>query len=523
MKITKAAGIQCIILVFILAAEIVFAGRYRVACHMEQAADTGLQEDAQGNAGSGLSEEDVVFGLPGGAGSSDSGLQDRGEDGDSCLSDEDGNNVPGSENEELEYVSDLGAPTGIVEPAKIVWEEVPAELTETEFTFGDIQVLVSEKNARWEYQEREDGAVSVCLSSKEKTFDKLALTHYRAEWDSKWELILAAEKYFGDDGDQIGWFSLKDSPDAERYFGVWGGAEYGKSFHMLVFDEELYLLEETGTVSFSFAELSENRRLRSDAIGGRIVAKFNESEIYIRDFGEKEAICLVKEKNQEDGREKIAVYRDRNFERPAEVFVGVLEGDLDICEDINFDGCPDLKRRDRDEENRIDYLIWNREDKKFVEAVMPSHENFEMEEAIFCDDFETIWCGSDDNYEERNAVERLYRWNGAVLEEIRSISSKRGAGKVSVILTNERSGKCIASEIFPEEGWQNNPGVRKLYDQFYEGYAPKELYHVRHSARERRNIYRRALSKLLLRRLRSTERWNFCGPVRRGGSLRRQR
>ncbi len=49
MKVTKAAGIQCVMLVFILAAEIVFAGRYRAAYDTEQIADTDLQEDAQGN------------------------------------------------------------------------------------------------------------------------------------------------------------------------------------------------------------------------------------------------------------------------------------------------------------------------------------------------------------------------------------------------------------------------------------------------------------------------------------------
>lgn len=488
MKTTKSAGVQCAVLVFLLAAEIVFAGRYRADYSMEQAADADLQ---------------------GGGGECKDTGQPFGDE----------SSVSGSVDEEIEYVSKLGAPEGIVGPAKIVWEEVPAELTKTELTFGNMQVLVSEKNTRWEYQEREDGAVSVCLSSTEKPDEKLYLTHYRAEWNSKWELVLAAKKYFGDDGDRIGWFSLKDSPDAERYFGVWGGAEDGKSFHMLVFDEELYLLEETEAKSFRFAELSENRKLRSDKIGGRIVANFSESEIYIKDFGEKEAVCLVKEKNQEDGREKIAVYRDGNFERPVEVFVGIFEGDLDICEDINFDGCPDLKRRDRDEEKKNDYLIWDRENKKYAEAVIPSHENFEMEEAIFCDDFKTVWNSSGDSYGEQSAVEKLYRWNGIILEEIRSISSQREAGKVSVILTDERSGECIASGIFPEKDWQNNPGVRKLYDQFYEGYAPKELYHVRHGAPGEEEYIPESLVEALARAFEENREMEFLWSCETGREL----
>lgn len=73
MKVTKAAGIQCVILVFILAVEIVFAGRYRAAYDTEQIADTDLQEDAQGNMEGSLSEEDAVSTLSGEAGSSDIG------------------------------------------------------------------------------------------------------------------------------------------------------------------------------------------------------------------------------------------------------------------------------------------------------------------------------------------------------------------------------------------------------------------------------------------------------------------
>lgn len=522
MRITKAAGIQCIILVFILAAEIVFAGRYHVACSMKQTAGIDQRESAERTAGS-----------------NEPGLQGRGECRDTGLSFGDESGVSGPQDaedeygdtgqpfgnesgvfdltgEETEYVSDLGAPKGIVEPAKIVWEEVPVEHTKLEFTFGDIQVIISEQNTQWEYQEREDGAVSVCLSSKEKLFEKLFLTHYRTEWDCKWELILAAKEYFGSDGDSIGWFSFRDSPDAERYFGVWGVTEEGKSFHMLVFDEELYLLEEKTARSFRFTELSNGRRIRSDVIGGRIVADFSKNKIYIRNFGEKEAVYLLREGKQEDGQEKIAVYQDGNFERPAQV----LQGNLDICKDINFDGCPDLKRRGRDEEKKNDYLIWNRTDGKFVEAVMPSDERFKIEEAIFCDDFETIWSGnSDDEYEEQDAVEKLYQWNGAVLEEIRSISSQRGAGTVSVILTDKRSGECIASEIFPEEGWQNNPGVRKLYDQFYEGYAPKELYHVRHGVPGKEKYIPESLVEALTRAFEENREMEFLFSCETGREL----
>ena len=76
------------------------------------------------------------------------------------------------------------------------------------------------------------------------------------------------------------WFSVTDSEE----IGVYGRTEHGKSFYMLVLDEELYLLEENTARSFSFTELSNGRKIRSDVIGGRIVAEFSKNKNLYQEF-----------------------------------------------------------------------------------------------------------------------------------------------------------------------------------------------------------------------------------------------
>lgn len=456
MKVTKAAGIQCVILVLILAAEIVFAGRYCAAYPVEQAADADIQGGAEGNAKNGLSEENAVSGLPDGNGSS----------------------IPGLPDKETEYVSELGAPEGIVEPAKIVWEEVPAELTETEFIFGGMHVSVPEEST-WEYRERKDKALSVCLSTEENFLKKLCFTHYRIEWENRWELILAAMENFGEDGIEVRWFTFRGDTEGERNFGVWSRTESGIIFYMLVFDEQLYLLEEGEPGSFDFEELCSRGMLREDESGGSISVNLWKQYDYIIRSGKKDSLYLLKEEHSGDDQEKTVVYQGGNFERP----VQELSGDVYIEGDINFDGYSDVSVYDYEKKER-DHLLWSASEKQFVKAVMPPDRYWDKR---INDAYETIWTHDDtctyaDGSKAIETIERLYQWEGVELKEVRSITCEIGVEEITVTLTEAESGTCIASGTFPEKDWQSNPEVRELYGQFYEGYAPEEFYHICHTA-----------------------------------------
>lgn len=436
-KIGKTAAAQCAVLAAALIMEAVFAGRLDTGeCISEQ--NTGEQMQKEENRESASEEKSDIYGL-------------REE----------------ASEETIQYVSGLGAPEGIVKPAEIFQEEVPVELTGEEFIFGGLRVALPEQST-WEYQEREDEVSCVCLSSTEKLFEKLYFTHYKVKWNDKWELILAAMEYFCGDNKEIVWFSVTDSEE----IGVYGSTKSGKSFYMLVFGEELYLLEEEWARSFGVEELCREGRLKSDEIGGSIDISMRDG---IRRSGEREAVYLLEGSHGRDDR--IVVYRGGNFEKPVQILDGyniVVEGD------INFDGYLDISKRDSGGSDR-EYLLWSGADGKFVKADVPTDGYWAGK---INEEFQTIWT-YDDTYgaeEITEEAEKLYVWEGAMLKEIRNIVCQIGEEEVVVTLTDTESGKCLASGTFGKRGWTNDPGVRKLYEQFYDGYAPKELFCVGHDA-----------------------------------------
>ena len=110
----------------------------------------------------------------------------------------------------------------------------------------------------------------------------------------------------------------------------------------------------------------------------------------------------------------------------------------------------------------------------------------------------------DDTYgieEITEETEKIYIWEGVALKEIRNIVCRIEEEEVVVTLTDTESGKCLASGTFEKRGWENDPGVRKLYEQFYDGYAPKELYCVGHDAPGEEELIPESLVETLLQAL----------------------
>lgn len=443
-KIGKTAAVQCAVLAAALIMEAVFASRLGTGEQMQKEENRESVSEEKGDI-SVLREEDAS-------------------------------------EETIQYVSGLGAPEGIVEPAEIVWEEAPVELTGEEFIFGGLRVALLEQST-WEFQEREDGASCVCLSSTEKLFEKLYFTHYKVKWNDKWELILAAMEYFCGDNKEVVWFSVTDSEE----IGVYGRTKSGKSFYMLVFGEELYLLEEERARSFGVEELCREDRLKSDDIGGSIHISMGNS-IYCS--GEGEDVYLLKGYHGRDDR--IVVYRGGNFEKPVQILDGY---DITIEGDINFDGYLDLLKRDSGQSDR-EYLLWSGADGQFVKADIPLDAYWT---GRVNEEFQTIW-EYDDTYGIEGITEeteKLYMWEGAALREIRSIVCRIEEEEVVVTLTDAESGKCLAGGTFGKRGWENNPEVRELYGQFYDGYASKELYCVRHDAPGEEELIPESLAEAL--------------------------
>lgn len=467
MKIGRTAAVQCAVLLMALSAEIVFAYRSDISADIggdipEQNTEEQMQEE--------INRESAV--------------EEKADS--SCLQDEE---APG-ETEIIRYVSELGAPEGIVEPAKIVWEEVPVELTEKEFTFGGLHLILPVE-CSLDYQERKDKAISVCLLSEEEPFKKICFTHYRVDWDSKWELILAAMEFCERGQREAECFSLRTKEGTRQdVFGVSGYSEGEENhFYMLVRDDEMYLLESS---VFRFEELCQEGRLQWEDLGGWIQIKEENS---IRCQDEKGQAYLLAEYRESDGSDRLIIYRDRHFDKPAQI----LEGRLYVEGDINFDGYTDVSIFDEERKER-DYLLWDDAKGQFVKASVPESIGYDKER---CDEFQTIW-DYDIEYgvwETVEETERLYRWEGITLKEIRSITCQIKEEDVRITLTDAESRESLAFGVFPKKGWEQNPEVRKLYGKFYDGYAPEELYHICHAAAGKEEYIPESLVQALSREL----------------------
>lgn len=392
-----------------------------------------------------------------------------------------------------EYVSELGGPECIVKPAEIILEEVSAKLTDTEFTYGKITVILPEK-CSLEYQEGEDGAVRVCLSAKENPsfLRKMYFTHYKVKWDEPWELVLTAFQLSGQE--RVEWFSIQSGTDPEdRSFGVQAeDRENRRYFYVLVCEEDLYLLEDEGTDSFSFRfeDWGDGRNLKWSDSGKDIIRARKD---FIYRLGDKDSmaflLCVDKEEEEQN-----LLFQGGNFEKP----VQILDGHEYQCGDINFDGYPDIKIYDKEKEESS-YFLWDASKNLFIEAVVPEVGYFFFDNRL--DDFQTIWDYNDswDSQGQRQMTESLYRWEGTTLEEIRRISCRIGEDEVTITLTDEKSGECLETGTFQRKGWETNPEVRELYIQFYKGYAPEELYYMRHDAPGEEEVIPDSLVKALAR------------------------
>ena len=202
------------------------------------------------------------------------------------------------------------------------------------------------------------------------------------------------------------------------------------------------------------------------------------SEYSVYCLNEKDGIFLLSEKREGDG--KSLVWQNGNAAGPLQI----LEGKAVVCSDINFDGYPDIEVYDG-EKKESSYFLWDEAKSQFVRAVIPADEAEGISIEKKLDEFKTFW-GHGDVRDEGDrllkSTEKLYRWDDIELKEVRSISCRFEGEEIVITLTDAESGKCLGGGTFAVKGWETNPEVRELYARFYQGYAPKELYYMRHDA-----------------------------------------
>lgn len=179
----------------------------------------------------------------------------------------------------------------------------------------------------------------------------------------------------------------------------------------------------------------------------------------------------------------------------------MLKGKAEVLDDLNFDGYPDIEIYNSEKSERS-YFLWDEAESQFVRAIIPAEETKGISIEKKLDEFKTFWGYGDvrdDDYRLLEMTEKLYQWDDIVLKEVRSISCRFEEEEVMITLTDAESGECFGEGTFAVKGWETNSEVRELYARFYQGYAPKELYYMRHDAPGEEQVIPESLVKELLR------------------------
>ncbi len=179
----------------------------------------------------------------------------------------------------------------------------------------------------------------------------------------------------------------------------------------------------------------------------------------------------------------------------------MLKGKAEVLDDLNFDGYPDIEIYNSEKSERS-YFLWDEAESQFVRAIIPAEETKGISIEKKLDEFKTFWGYGDvrdDDYRLLEMTEKLYQWDDIVLKEVRSISCRFEEEEVMITLTDAESGECFGEGTFAVKGWETNSEVRELYARFYQGYAPKELYYMRHDAPGEEQVIPESLVEELLR------------------------
>lgn len=308
---------------------------------------------------------------------------------------------------------------------------------------------------------------------------RITLSRYHAEYTGEKALICAI---------------LEEIPEAEilrRYYWNHGKQMYSYNFsdgcfeyYVLVYGEELYLL---GEIEME-ADYSVSHLLDASAItwkdGGETVRYWDRPTEKYSTIDEKKVRFLVE--NRASGKD--STYMDETnfylrgcYKEPYQTVPMCFY--RDDFKDLNFDGYPDLTMTGS--EGVAEYL-WDPQERIFIPAYLNIGEyNFGGYSSAMYPETQTILLAHglyDDNNRRRGEAECICKWQGEELVILRECILEKDDDAVRVYAYEGDAGCVLFDETFDRKLWEEDESVvRPLYEQFYEGLAPKEAWGVNHS------------------------------------------
>lgn len=390
-------------------------------------------------------------------------------------------------------------------------EENPV-VEDNSFTFGALKVTIPQ-NATVELREREDGKKEVyILSGNESDIWKPegCLLHYRAKWQDKKSLVYALLSLLEAD-----WAAEKYQRTENKMYYFTVGAQNGL-YRVLVVDEDLYIAsepyEEEGEYSVRYLQ-------------GMKVKIWDDMSIYYSTDDKKDAYpeerSAFYKKAAFAGREwlfmaleeAIFLYGTDDFKTAWQVIEDTGSVSFSDSRDMNFDGVPELFAEDGS------FFYWDDDAKQFMPGkVEVGDYAYSWEYGWDCYGFadtKTIWM-SDTLYEDSTFKtcgfkESLWQWEDESLIMRREYILMLEAETVHASVYGEggeAAGLLLAEADFDRGEWEKDPRKeRVLYKEFYEGFAPEEIFYLcREAVGDTEYIPQAFLDKISAAMLSGTER-----------------
>ncbi|MDE5933941.1 MAG: hypothetical protein K2H40_15870 [Lachnospiraceae bacterium] len=310
---------------------------------------------------------------------------------------------------------------------------------------------------------------------------RIRLMHYLAEYDEETALLSALLSLFPTD--TTGYRIYADEAKCEYGYRMLR-EEYCQYF-IFVRGKDVYLIQEITTIGsrttnlYAFGYLLQDKMLRWQDSGGDIEYDSETDGRAYRRIVPEEGFAFLCEYGIDGEDNDVRLYLEEDFDAPYQTMQQDIGLDIIfLTEDINFDGCPDIIGYDGQ-------YLWDREEKTYcpaqAEITLYALRNWRFPET------KTIWEHNADYLAEDGVrlleTETLWQWEGSCLVKKRECVKEVGEDSVRLYACGESPDNFLFNVTYSVEQWEQEEQEKErlMYEQFYDGMVPQEVYSVYHT------------------------------------------
>ena len=328
---------------------------------------------------------------------------------------------------------------------------------------------------------------------------RVRLLHYKAAYDSEMALLCALFDLLPE---AIGYHMYADGEKEEYAYRL---QQDGYLFFVLVRNEDVYLVQEMEEEEdCSFDALLTDGAVRWEESGEAVGFWQEPDDAVYRKIVPEEGISLLyvcEERESLRRRYKsLRLYREGYYETPCQTLQANLWYEhRTYIGDVNFDGCSDIVGVDVKTASD-DVYLWNQQTKTYEQA--QGEDGCDLYIRLQLPETKSIWGVTTyeipEDWKPIYEAEAIWQWEGNTLVKKRECVVSIRKDGLRVWAYEGTPDKLLFDETFSLEEWeQEEQGrVRLLYEQFYDGMAPKELYAKEHRMEGERKLPQEFLDEI---------------------------